>query len=282
MSLDLRVAVTGARGYLGGVIAAAVEKAGGRALRLSRTSGGFSLQAPPSPETAASWGADALVHCAYDFSPAEASANVAGSMALFRSAKRAGVERLVFISSLSAFEGCASVYGRGKRAVEAEVLALGGAVVRPGTVYGPRPGGMMGALLARASGGGRTPVLGHPGPLFLTHEDDLAGLVLSLLRRPLPFPSQPVFAAHPQGWSLKTLVKALGSAQGKRVRTLTVPWWAAWAALRTMETVGMKPAFRSDSALSLGVPFPSSEKGRMAEPETAFRPFESRAISGPG
>jgi nucleoside-diphosphate-sugar epimerase len=85
------------------------------------------------------WGqVDALVHCAYDFRPKRwpeiHRVNVDGSIALLRAARESGVKRAVFISSLSSFPACRSLYGQAKLEIEAAALELGCAVVRPGLV----------------------------------------------------------------------------------------------------------------------------------------------------
>jgi hypothetical protein len=59
----------------------------------------------------------------------------------------AGVRRLVFISTISAFDGCRSFYGKGKLEVERITHSLGGWVIRPGLLYGEKPGGMLGRLV---------------------------------------------------------------------------------------------------------------------------------------
>lgn len=65
--------------------------------------------------------------------------NVEGTRRLVREAKRAGVRRFVYVSSLGAERG-ASPYHRSKRAAERIVLEEdppGWLIVRPGNVYGP-------------------------------------------------------------------------------------------------------------------------------------------------
>ena len=45
-------------------------------------------------------------------------------MALLDAARAAGVGRVLFVSSISAYDGCRSAYGRGKLRVETAVAAL--------------------------------------------------------------------------------------------------------------------------------------------------------------
>jgi nucleoside-diphosphate-sugar epimerase len=94
--------------------------------------------------------ADVLVHAAYDFSVTSQAdiwrVNVQGTRNLLHEARRANVRRIVVLSSMSAYEGTAQLYGRAKLAIEKDALAAGGCAIRPGVVIGSNPGGMAGAL----------------------------------------------------------------------------------------------------------------------------------------
>ena len=71
----------------------------------------------------------ALIHCAYDFSKVSwkdiYSTNVRGSELLLHAAQQAGVERLMFISTISAFTGCRSLYGKGEAGGRADYALFG-------------------------------------------------------------------------------------------------------------------------------------------------------------
>src|SRR5436190_1222713 len=79
--------------------------------------------------------------------------------------------RVVLVSSLAAFEGARSLYGRAKLELERAVLARGGVVLRPGVVFGVDAGGLFGSL-ARVIG--RRPLVPLAGGgwqrLFVTHD----------------------------------------------------------------------------------------------------------------
>jgi nucleoside-diphosphate-sugar epimerase len=252
----VQVAVTGASGYVGGRIAAAVEAAGHELHGLA----GWRLGGEPDLD-----GVDALVHAAWDFRARTAAeierVNVAGSRRLLEAA--AG-RRIVFVSTLSAFPGARSLYGRAKLAVEEAARAAGGAVVRPGLVWG-EPGGSLFASLGRLA---RLPVL----PIFSdralhpAHEDDVAALVVSLLDAEPP--AEPVVAAADQPLTLAQILRALNP----RIRTVPVPWHAVWAPLRALEAAGLDPPFRSDSVLSL-VSLDEQPFAHARAPETPFRRF---------
>src|SRR5579872_1500151 len=89
--------------------------------------------------------------------------------------------RVVLISSLSAFRGARSRYGQAKLELEKAVLERGGAAVRPGVVFGARPGGLFAAICASVA---RTRVLPLPGGgsqrLFLSRDEELCELVAQI------------------------------------------------------------------------------------------------------
>jgi len=173
--------------------------------------------------------------------------NVQGSIRLMEAARKAGVERGVFISSLSCFEGCRSLYGKGKLVVEGEALRMGFAVVRPGLVYGERPGGMMGALEKAVKASPVVPLIGDGGcPQYPVHEEDLAELVFALCQMDRA-PVEPISAASGEGISFRELLRRIAARHGRKPMFLPVPWRLILVGLKAMETVGLNPPFRSDS-----------------------------------
>ncbi len=78
-----------------------------------------------------------LIHCAWVVRPRSvesAQLNVTGSLRLLSKARKRGL-RFIFISTMSASDSTASIYGGSKRAVEKQVLKYEhGIVVRPGTI----------------------------------------------------------------------------------------------------------------------------------------------------
>jgi len=282
--------VSGSSGYVGSVLARELAAGGWRVRELTR-SGAPSLAGAEAARFAlgddaavALEGAEALVHCAWDFGLrtwAEIEeTNVRGSERLLRAAAGAGVERVVVVSTLSASRGVRSHYGRAKLAVEAATHAVGGAVVRPGLVWGEPPRSLYGTLSRLAL---RLPLLPAPdardGRLRTTHEADLAGLVRRLLDEGPPSAARPIVAAAPEPWRLADLLVATAAAAGRRVRVVPVPWRVPWALLRLLEVAGLRPPFRSDSLVSLvglrGDPYADG----ALPPPTPFRSFAPGAAA---
>jgi uncharacterized protein YbjT (DUF2867 family) len=169
----------------------------------------------------------------------------------------------VFVSTLSAFPGARSLYGRAKLAVETEARAAGASVVRPGLVWSESGGSLWSSLRKLA----RIPVL----PVFSNrklhpaHVDDVAALVVRLLDEPA---AEPVVAAADQPLSLAQLLRGVN----RRLVTVPVPWPLVWAPLRGLEAVGVDPPFRSDSVLSL-VSLDEQPFAHAQPPSVPFRRF---------
>jgi len=90
------------------------------------------------------------------------------------------VDKIIFLSSISAFEGCRSLYGKAKLEIEKVAADLGATIIRPGLVYGSeRPGGMYGSLQRVVARFPIMPLIGSGKHLqYLVHEDDLCELLL--------------------------------------------------------------------------------------------------------
>ena len=146
-------------------------------------------------------------------------ANVTGTANLIAAAKRDGVKRFIFVSSLSAREPELSAYGASKAEAEKLVQSSGldWTIVRPPAVYGPRDTDML--ELFRTAKFGFVP-LPPGGATSIIHVTDLAKLLLdlvdaqpALVRKKILEPDD----GREGGWSHKEMAKAIGAAVGNRV-----------------------------------------------------------------
>ena len=243
-------AITGAQGYLGTQLARHLAAQGWMIRRLSQTGGDADYRLGQKPHPAVLAGVDALIHCAFDFSDlrstADGGVNGVGTRQILDAAAAAGVRRVIFISSIAAYEGCRSHYGQSKLQSEQDALAAGALVIRPGLIYG-RGGGLvaaMGRLIDRLP---LVPLIGHGRwPSAMCQIDDLCSWIAAALKEDTG--PAVVTLAHPRLWTFRTMLEA---GAGRPVRFLSIPWRLIWAGLRCLEAVGIRPPFRSDSVIGL-------------------------------
>lgn len=172
--------------------------------------------------------ADAVIHIAGVVNaPGRAgfkAGNAAGTLAVVRAARAAGIRRFVHVSSLSAREPHLSHYGWSKRRAEQIVMASGidWTIVRPPAIFGPGDTEMLDLFrLAR-----RGLVLLPPKGRFSVIEvSDLARLLLACAHDE----KQSVGAIYEAddrlegGWSYQSFGRAIGWAVGRRILPVSLP-----------------------------------------------------------
>ena len=235
MVADLKLAITGATGFVGSRLLDLALAAGHQVRALTRR---------PQPERdGVAWiegaldkpdrleqlcqGADAVIHVAGVINARDATGfeagNVTGTAAMLAAAERAGIKRFVHVSSLAAREPKLSNYGATKAGSEALVAAssIPSAIVRPPAVYGPGDKEML-ELFRMAKRG--FVLLPPHGRLSVLHADDLGRLLLALAQPSAPkgLLVEPDDGRH-RGWTHEEFGQALGKALGRRVITLSTP-----------------------------------------------------------
>ena len=262
------VAVTGAHGYVGRHIVSALSAAGWTVHPWTRTE--HDLRTPAHVPDCR--GLDALVICAWDFQvhgdAEELAVNVAGTRRLLASAAHAGVPRIVFVSTLSAFASTPSAYGHAKFLVERDVLTQGGVVVRPGLVWSHPPGGLV-ATLARLARWPVVPMVGGDALLWTCHADDLAAQIAHWLAATV-VPDRPVRCAHAVPTTLPALIRRLAP---RPVQILPVPMSLVAGPLRVAALLGMRLRVRADGLRGLVAVDPAPDFAPDDPTAPQFRPF---------
>lgn len=231
----MKLAVTGATGFVGGRLLELAVAAGHEVSALTRR--------PRKHRDGIRWidgaledrealarlveGTDAIIHVAGVMTARDPAAfeagNVAGTLSVLAAATASGVHRFVHVSSLAAREPGLSHYG-GSKARSEELVRRSGlewVIVRPPAVYGP--GDRETLELFKAAAMGFVP-LPPPGRLSLIHADDLARLLLAVAEPTAP--SKVVLEpddGQPGGYTHKEFARALADAQDRRAISFHVP-----------------------------------------------------------
>jgi len=229
----VKLALTGATGFLGGHILRRTIEAGHSVRALVRK--------PQSPRPGVEWtmgslddegallqlceGADAVIHVAGVVNGNAATfdrGNRLGTMAMLHAAEASGVRRFAHVSSLAAREPQLSVYGASKRAAEDAVVTstLDWRIVRPPAIYGP--GDTDNLELFRFARRGVVP-LPPAGRMSVVHADDMARLVIALAESGTPHAFYEADDGRRDGWTHQEFAQAIGRAVGRKVTTVALP-----------------------------------------------------------
>jgi NADH dehydrogenase len=187
----MKVAITGATGYIGSHLTSIALKRGHNVSALSRKKPATpGLSWIPFEFSSASSvllpaGTDAVIHLAANTAyrnDSEAAQEIIAARALVETAQNMGA-KFIFVSSQTARPDAPTTYGLTKWRIEQEVLSAGGWVVRPGQVYGGELRGLFGMLAKLVY---RLPLLPAfvPAPKVQPiHVDDLAEGLLRITER---------------------------------------------------------------------------------------------------
>ena len=247
------VAVTGASGFIGRHLCVAAERAGAVVRRVDRES----LYADGLARKLV--GADVIVHLAArahvlresarDPEAEFARANLELPRRVGAAAKRAGVQRFIFLSSagvLGSSSGSEAltdesptnphdIYTRSKLAAE---LALRGdirdhldlVIVRPTVVYGPGAPGNFGRLVRAAASGWPLPVGRADAPRSLLGVRNLCDFVLRVASAPTAQGGS-YLVADRETTTVAELARMVAGQAGRKAWLLPVPPWLLSAAL---------------------------------------------------
>jgi NADH dehydrogenase len=255
--------VTGANGFLGKAICRAFTEAGFDVRALVRNPGEqrtlhpiarggiFRCDLPGGiDESAFDGNIRALIHCAYSTAAAPPDQvrriNIEGTETLLRLARKAGVRRIVFISSLSAHPAATSLYGRTKLELEGLFTTSADTVIKPATIIGP--GGVFAHTRQMLR---RLPVV----PLFYADRKlqtiwigDACAAILAAVRGDLP---GTFVLAHQQAIPLREFYRGIASLDGRQPFFLPFPGDLAVAILSTLEKTGVSLPIHADNLLGI-------------------------------
>ena len=273
----MKVLVTGGTGVVGAGTVTALVRHGHEVRLLSRHAARDGQRWPGGVESrsgdvataesivGAADGCDVVLHlvAVVDESPDATfeNVNVRGTRNVVREAERAGVPKLVFVSSLGCERG-SSAYHQSKRAGEKIVRDFDGdwVIVRPGSVYGPGDE-QISLLLKMVRTLPAIPVLGGGDESFqpIWHEDLAKALVRVVEREDLA--REALDIAGPEVTSQNDLIDRLSRITARSPVRVPLPDFLAKAGMRALGVVGIEVPF-SDGQLAM-----LREGNLIADPE---------------
>jgi UDP-glucose 4-epimerase len=299
-----RSLVTGADGFIGGLLAKRLEAIGSDVYRLSRRGTG--------PKTITNdIGKDPIVgltdirpkavfhlagrvHRVDEGGDAEAEhirVTVDGTTYLLQAAADAGVEAFVFFSTVAVMpEGLASEldentvpapttpYGRAKLRAEELVLAMNGksgmrtVCLRLPMVYGPGHKGHLPRMIASIDRGVFPPLPQYPGKRSLVHVDDAVDAAILVAQRP-EAGGKVYIVSEPRPYSSREIYEIVLQALGRKAPAWHVPRsvLASSALLGDLGERIVRRRLPFDSAALSKLSVPAIYSGRKIERELGFR-----------
>lgn len=288
-----RVVVTGSTGMLGGTLTRFLADHGhdvlGVDVRPPATANPTSYALADVRDTGRLTelfdGADAVVHCASALPsyPAEVIRDVIvrGAHGVLTASRRAGVARVVHISSTSVY-GLPSLvptpedhprepvdtYGRAKTEAEelAEKVRADGhcvTIVRPKTFLGPGRMGLFAMLFEWAEEGRNFPVLGSgDARIQMLAIEDLVTAIAGVLAAPVDVANDTYNIAAAEFGTLRTDFQAVLDMAGHGKRVVSLPARPALATLRLLERARLSPVYGRLLHKLLADSYVSVEKAR--------------------
>jgi len=258
---NMRFAVSGASGFIGSRLCAALLKKEKNVVALSRRepswlAGSKALWkkydlTDELDAGALLGGVDVVIHCAHSQAPDESARylaqNVEGARRIKVAAEKAGVKQFVYISSISSHPAAESLYGRSKLSAERLMDPARDLIVRPGLVVGD------GGIFARMSGSlAKTRIV----PLFFGGaqviqpvwiEDLCSGIMIAVEKKM----TGTLNIADPDGMSYRDFFRAIGRRMGVEPVFVPLPGAVALMCLKLTETLGIKLPVTSENLLGL-------------------------------
>lgn len=193
---------------------------------------------------------DVFIHAA--FLPAGQSSeskkiNLHAAQRLTEAARRNGVKKNIFLSSLAAHDEARSEYGKQKREIEKLFSGANDAIVRPGLVLGQ--GGLFGRMKTHLQNSRMIPLFGNgKQPIQTVYIDDLIEAVDRVVDHNI---SGAYTICEPQPVTYRQFYTALCETIGVQPKFVRVPYSVVLAGISAAKLIGKKIAIDRDNVLGL-------------------------------
>lgn len=244
--------ITGANGFLGSKLTQYFKDEGWEVIPLSSKSENinflFNLRHLGKFKENCLEECNLLIHAAYDFSTKtldeSSKVNFEGTEKLFKSAKNKKVEKIINISTLSAFANAKSIYGKTKFNIE--VMSKNYQIInlRVGLLFGDKTS-TLDNLKNIANNLPIIPLIGKGyQKLHMCHYDDLLNFIFEISKKDKFYANTTYFCCSKKFIYFKDLIKILSK---KRKILLPIPLFLIVLGLKIIKIIGLKIKFNIDS-----------------------------------
>ena len=250
----MRIAVTGADGFLGGHLCRKFLSRGWQVIGLVRHPDrklllpGVNYRHYAFPaELSHTDDVDLVLHCAFAMQAVDAKRYAVNREAAAFLRSRFPAARMLFISSMSAHEGAESLYGREKVYIESTLDVDRDAWIRPGFIIGD--GGVFKNLVGSIRKLPAIPLFyGGMQPIQTVHVDDLTDCVCEIVDRQ---GCGLIRYGEEQPVLLREFYGAIAAGLGVKRTFISLPGGLTLAALRIAESLGVRLPMTSQNLLGL-------------------------------
>lgn len=249
------IAVSGATGFIGAALCVHLVERGYSVIGFCRklpvqglkgvTYRYFSLEA--ASDTSLFKNVDVFIHCAYIKGEEAKNKNIRGTKDLLQAARRAGVKKCIFFSSLSAQADALSGYGQQKFELEKEFYGEDDAVIRPGLVIGA--GGLFADMMKHIQTKKILPLIeGGKQTLYTIHLSDVVKATEHIISRNL---YGNFTLAHPQAVVYKAFYTELAAALKRKIIFIPLSYTLLEMVFTVSDALGIKLPVDKESLLGL-------------------------------
>jgi nucleoside-diphosphate-sugar epimerase len=278
----MNIAISGSNGYLGKKIRNSLKNDGFKTIGLCRkpkNKDDFKFELDGNSinhQIFKKNKVDTFIHCAWDMgNPNEDQSykiNVIGSKKILDEAIKNGVQKIIFISSMSAYGGCKSVYGKQKLEVESYYQKRNASIIRPGLIWGDQTNG---GLYKKLNNISKLPFLipvifSKKQYLYLLHEDDLIKFIKKQIKnKKNNFSINTI--ANSNALKLKEIINICQIKNGNKAFLIPIPWQIIWIMIKMAELLKISVPFKSDGLISLLKSNPNPVFSKFAKHCRAFK-----------
>jgi nucleoside-diphosphate-sugar epimerase len=199
-----------------------------------------------------------LINCAFDFSTVQKTDHAARYAVLERNIAalcQADAIRLINISTMSAFPGCRTAYGREKLYLEALFAKYGGTNIRPGLIMSwHSPGAAFLNLVNTVRSRQVIPIPSAANSGFFLCDLEVVVLGIYFLSRMKLNKPHLVSFCYGERLKLVRLLRMIEARYGVSRLKVSVPWQIPYLLLRVIETFFGKSKVRADSIIDFAYP----------------------------